>query len=74
MSTILDAIGSTPLVEIRRLAPAGSARIFVKIEGANPTGSKKDRMALEIIGAESRGNPLRMRQPLRGGAMWVPAA
>lgn len=48
---ILDAIGNTPLVELRRLPPAGAARLLVKLEYANPTGSMKDRMALAAISA-----------------------
>ncbi len=36
---VLDAIGNTPLVELRRVVPAGSARIIAKLESANPTGS-----------------------------------
>ena len=46
---VLDAIGSTPLVELRSLVPAGSARILVKLESHNPTGSMKDRMARAMI-------------------------
>ena len=46
---ILQAIGNTPLVELCRVAPAGSARIVAKLESANPTGSMKDRMALALI-------------------------
>src|SRR6195952_5903814 len=50
-------IGNTPLVRLEALAEAGSADIYVKIEGANPTGSMKDRMALSMIeGAERRGD------------------
>ena len=45
----LDSIGNTPVVELRRLVPDGHARIFVKVEGQNPTGSMKDRMALSVI-------------------------
>ncbi len=53
---ILGAIGRTPLVELRRIRTPGMARIFVKVEGANPTGSMKDRMAIAAIdGAERRG-------------------
>lgn len=48
---ILDAIGNTPLVELRRLPPAGAARLLVKLEYTNPTGSMKDRMALAAISA-----------------------
>jgi cysteine synthase A len=46
---VLDAIGNTSLVELRRVAPPDCARIFVKIEGENPTGSMKDRMAQAMI-------------------------
>ena len=52
-------IGNTPLVRLDRLREEGSADIFVKWEGANPTGSMKDRMALSMIeGAETRGTLL----------------
>jgi cysteine synthase A len=55
-ATVLDAIGNTPLVELRRVVPDGSARVFVKLEGQNPTGSMKDRMAQALIaGAEADG-------------------
>ena len=50
------AIGNTPLIKLEKLSEPGCAEIFVKYEGANPTGSMKDRMALSIIeGAEKRG-------------------
>ncbi len=49
-------IGNTPLVKLRRLPGADAADVYVKVEGANPTGSMKDRMAWSIIqGAEMRG-------------------
>jgi cysteine synthase len=48
---ILQAIGNTPLVTLRRLAPAGGARVVVKLESANPTGSMKDRVARAMIEA-----------------------
>lgn len=55
----LEAIGGTPLVRLRRLVPDGGATVLVKLEGGNPTGSYKDRMALAIIeGAERRGDLL----------------
>lgn len=47
--TILDAIGNTPLIELRHVVPRGSARIVAKLEYANPTGSMKDRMARTVI-------------------------
>src|SRR5437667_10781577 len=46
---ILDAIGNTPLVELRHVVPPGSARIVAKLESANPTGSMKDRMARALV-------------------------
>lgn len=46
---LLDAIGNTPLVELRHVVPAGSARVVAKLESANPTGSMKDRLARALI-------------------------
>src|SRR5213080_1090246 len=52
-ATVLSAIGSTPLVRLRALAPENGAELWVKLEYLNPTGSMKDRMALSMIdGAE----------------------
>jgi cysteine synthase A len=49
------SIGNTPLVRLKRLPGPGSADVFVKWEGANPTSSMKDRMALAMVeGAERR--------------------
>jgi len=59
MSTVstLDAVGSTPLVELDALRPPGGARVLAKWEGANPTGSMKDRMAVAIVrAARERGD------------------
>ena len=53
---VLGAIGSTPLVQLRKIVPPRSARIVAKLESANPTGSMKDRMALAAIeAAEATG-------------------
>lgn len=53
----MNAIGNTPLVKLNQLTGPESADIYVKWEGANPTGSMKDRMALSMIeGAEARGD------------------
>src|SRR5438552_15196423 len=53
----MKAIGNTPLIKLERLAEPGCAEIYLKYEGANPTGSMKDRMALSMIeGAERRGD------------------
>src|SRR5580765_6898004 len=52
----MAAIGNTPIIKVERLAEPGCAEIYVKYEGANPTGSMKDRMALSMVeGAEKRG-------------------
>ena len=54
--SILDAIGYTPLVEIPRMSPKPSVRIFAKLEMLNPTGSVKDRVAKYLVDdLEKRG-------------------
>ena len=54
--SIVDAIGHTPLVGIQSLSPNPDVRLFAKLEGANPTGSVKDRIADALIGdLEARG-------------------
>ena len=56
-SDIVDAIGNTPLVEVSRVSPKPSVRIFCKLEFYNPTGSLKDRIAKYMIEqAEQRGD------------------
>jgi cysteine synthase A len=57
--TMLHTIGDTPVVELARIVPAGAARVLVKLEGANPTGSMKDRMALAMIEAAERSGRLK---------------
>jgi cysteine synthase A len=53
----MNLIGKTPLIKLERLTGPDCADIYVKYEGANPTGSMKDRMALSmIVGAERRGD------------------
>ena len=55
-TNILNSIGKTPLIELRHVVPDGCARILVKLESHNPTGSMKDRMARAVVtGAVSRG-------------------
>jgi cysteine synthase A len=56
VDSVLATIGRTPVVKLRRVVPAGSGDVFVKLEYFSPTGSYKDRMALAMIeGAERRG-------------------
>ncbi len=47
--SVLDLIGKTPLIEIKKLNKDGKARVFVKLESKNPAGSIKDRPALKMI-------------------------
>jgi cysteine synthase B len=55
---ILEAIGNTPLVELRRISPKPAVRIFAKLEGVNPTGSLKDRIARYMVEAAERSGAL----------------
>ncbi|MCW5774692.1 MAG: pyridoxal-phosphate dependent enzyme, partial [Rhodospirillaceae bacterium] len=48
---ILDLVGNTPLLALRHVVPANGARVLLKIESGNPTGSMKDRMALAMVDA-----------------------
>ena len=55
-SSVLDLVGSTPLVELPRVSPKPDVRIYAKLEGQNPTGSIKDRVAKAMIeAAEASG-------------------
>ena len=56
--SVLAGIGNTPMIELRRVVPAGAARVFAKLEWANPTGSMKDRMAKAAIEAAEAGGRL----------------
>ncbi len=53
-SSILDLIGNTPIVDISELSPNPKASIFIKLEGQNPGGSIKDRVALSMIETAER--------------------
>ena len=54
--SLLETIGGTPLVELSRISPEGGARLYAKLEGQNPTGSIKDRIAKTMVeAAESSG-------------------
>src|SRR5579883_1908984 len=53
---IVEAIGNTPLVELKRLSPKPGVRVWAKLESRNPTGSVKDRVARSLIeDAEAKG-------------------
>lgn len=56
-NSMLNAVGHTPLVQLRRVVPAGCADVLIKLEYFSPTGSYKDRLALGLIeAAEKRGD------------------
>jgi cysteine synthase A len=56
VESVLEAIGNTPVVRLRRCAPTNGAELWLKLEYRNPTGSMKDRMARAMIeGAERDG-------------------
>src|SRR5215813_5747319 len=57
--SILDRIGDTPLLLLRRIRPSNGARILLKLESENPTGSMKDRMALAMVEAAERDGRLK---------------
>src|SRR5437660_790279 len=53
---LIDAIGNTPLVEMSRMSPNPRVKLYAKLEGQNPSGSVKDRIAKYMIeDAENRG-------------------
>jgi cysteine synthase B len=68
--SVLDLIGGTPLVELPRLTPKPSVRLYAKLEGQNPTGSIKDRIAKAMIEAAEASGELepgrRLLEPTSG--------
>jgi cysteine synthase B len=64
-SSLLDLIGNTPLVELSRLSPPG-VRIYAKLEGQNPTGSIKDRVALAMVDAAQLEPGQELLEPTSG--------
>ena len=58
-NNILETIGNTPMVRINKLCPNPSVNIFAKLEGFNPTGSIKDRIALRMVESAERMGQLR---------------
>jgi cysteine synthase len=75
--TILNLIGHTRLIPLRRIAPKNGARVLLKLESENPTGSMKDRMALAMIEAAERDGRLKPGQAVveyTGGSTGVSLA
>ena len=60
-TTVLDAVGNTPIVQLRSIVPSGSARVFAKLEFTNPTGSMKDRVAKAMVEAAEKDGRLKPR-------------
>jgi len=58
-SSVLELIGNTPIVELRRMQPRGAGRVLAKLESQNPGGSVKDRICLEMIESAERSGTLR---------------
>ncbi len=61
---IVESIGHTPLVELQRLSPKAGVRIYAKLEGRNPTGSVKDRVARAMIDAAEEEGAIEPGQTL----------
>ncbi|HEY7195822.1 MAG TPA: PLP-dependent cysteine synthase family protein [Gaiellaceae bacterium] len=61
-AAMLQAIGNTPAIRLNRLVEPGMAEVWVKLEGANPTGSYKDRMALAMVEGGERSGRLKPGQ------------
>lgn len=64
LPSVLEAIGKTPLVELSRLTAGCDGRILAKLEFLNPGGSKKDRVALQILKVAEASGELRPGQPV----------
>ncbi len=62
--SVVEAIGNTPVVELRRLAPNPRVRLYAKLEGANPTGSVKDRVARAMLEDAVRSGGLKPGQTI----------
>jgi len=69
-ASLLDLVGSTPLVELTRLSPKPSVQLWAKLEGQNPTGSIKDRIAKSMVDAAELAGDLepgrRLLEPTSG--------
>lgn len=62
-ASVLELIGSTPVVDVSALSPKANVAIWAKLEGRNPAGSVKDRVALSLIEAAERDGRLIPGQP-----------
>jgi [CysO sulfur-carrier protein]-thiocarboxylate-dependent cysteine synthase len=65
-SSLLDLVGNTPLVELRSFSPRPSVRLYAKLEGQNPTGSIKDRVAKAMLDSAQLEPGARIIEPTSG--------
>jgi cysteine synthase len=65
-SSLLDLVGNTPLVELPHLSPKPEVRLYAKLEGQNPTGSIKDRVALSMVDAADLEPGQELLEPTSG--------
>jgi len=65
-ASLLDLVGSTPLVELRRLSPKPAVCIYAKLEGQNPSGSIKDRIAKTMLDDAALEPGARILEPTSG--------
>ena len=71
-SSLLDLIGDTPLVELRHFSPKPSVHVYAKLEGQNPTGSIKDRVAKAMLDGADLAPGAQVIEPTSGntGIRW----
>ena len=74
VSSILDLIGNTPLVDVSSLSPNPDVRILVKLEGQNPGGSVKDRIALSMVEEAEKDGGSRPGRPCSSPRRGTPAS
>ncbi|HYX76980.1 MAG TPA: cysteine synthase family protein, partial [Gaiellaceae bacterium] len=65
-ASLLDLVGNTPLVELPRLSPKPEVKLYAKLEGQNPTGSIKDRVALPMVAAAELEPGQELLEPTSG--------
>ena len=64
--SLLELVGNTPLVELPSLSPKPEVRLYAKLEGQNPTGSIKDRIALAMVDAAQLEPGQELLEPTSG--------
>jgi cysteine synthase B len=70
MASIIDLVGNTPMVEIKKLNPNPKVTMYAKLEGDNPGGSVKDRPALNMIRSALERGDIKPGSKLIEGNKW----